>query len=707
MFLNINKILPFIAFIISYSFGTYIFLREPNRVINRLFVLIIITPFVDDFLRLMYWLKILDYEILSEIPDCTLFVILPFYFHFIESFEERPLSWFKTVFLYLFSVLFLFLIFYRQNQLLSFFYLAAFFLLLAAQAGQVLKNYRLLEKKDIGYHYKKVQHILIYTGFTLNAAFVSLIDFIIEPQYRDQFQMLSTLIIVVFISIALLRVRLANVFYILKKSTIYALFLFVFIFSYIATAVYLFNYFQIISNIYAAYYMALFFVIFAIIFRPIVDFIRTFIDLHIFGRISNYRRIIEEFSQKISSIYQFGELISLIAGIFTETFKPGFLCFIQHNIIEGFSNESINMKNVELNAVFEYVKTSSYLKNEFDKNGYVFVNYILDDKKMPLFFREFLNNGSICLLIPIYSENDIFGFFALGYKFTKDSFNDDDLQLITTIMNQACVALKNIEIHKHLVESNKQLEKTINELKSAQQELARKEKLAALGRLAATIAHEVKNPLGIMKVSASTIANALDEKSKLREMAFFINKEIDRLNDTVSELLDFARDRELNKSNGDLRNFISDIIKKGDLYARSENKKIEFQFNDYAEESQALIMELDIEQLSRAFLNIIINSADAVSREKNGIITISIRLDENTPSFILIEIADNGSGIAGENLAKLFEPFFSTKKKGTGLGLGIARQIIEKHGGSISIESQKDSGTTVKIILPYIDQPNK
>ncbi|MEZ7891198.1 MAG: ATP-binding protein [Candidatus Wallbacteria bacterium] len=707
MFLNINKILPFIAFIISYSFGTYIFLREPNRVINRLFVLIIITPFVDDFLRLMYWLKILDYEILSEIPDCTLFVILPFYFHFIESFEERPLSWFKTVFLYLFSVLFLFLIFYRQNQLLSFFYLAAFFLLLAAQAGQVLKNYRLLEKKDIGYHYKKVQHILIYTGFTLNAAFVSLIDFIIEPQYRDQFQMLSTLIIVVFISIALLRVRLANVFYILKKSTIYALFLFVFIFSYIATAVYLFNYFQIISNIYAAYYMALFFVIFAIIFRPIVDFIRTFIDLHIFGRISNYRRIIEEFSQKISSIYQFGELISLIAGIFTETFKPGFLCFIQHNIIEGFSNESINMKNVELNAVFEYVKTSSYLKNEFDKNGYVFVNYILDDKKMPLFFREFLNNGSICLLIPIYSENDIFGFFALGYKFTKDSFNDDDLQLITTIMNQACVALKNIEIHKHLVESNKQLEKTINELKSAQQELARKEKLAALGRLAATIAHEVKNPLGIMKVSASTIANALDEKSKLREMAFFINKEIDRLNDTVSELLDFARDRELNKSNGDLRNFISDIIKKGDLYARSENKKIEFQFNDYAEESQALIMELDIEQLSRAFLNIIINSADAVSREKNGIITISIRLDENTPSFILIEIADNGSGIAGENLAKLFEPFFSTKKKGTGLGLGIARQIIEKHGGSISIESQKDSGTTVKIILPYIEQPNK
>lgn len=707
MFLNINKILPFIAFIISYSFGTYIFLREPNRVINRLFVLIIITPFVDDFLRLMYWLKILDYEILSEIPDCTLFVILPFYFHFIESFEERPLSWFKTVFLYLFSVLFLFLIFYRQNQLLSFFYLAAFFLLLAAQAGQVLKNYRLLEKKDIGYHYKKVQHILIYTGFTLNAAFVSLIDFIIEPQYRDQFQMLSTLIIVVFISIALLRVRLANVFYILKKSTIYALFLFVFIFSYIATAVYLFNYFQIISNIYAAYYMALFFVIFAIIFRPIVDFIRTFIDLHIFGRISNYRRIIEEFSQKISSIYQFGELISLIAGIFTETFKPGFLCFIQHNIIEGFSNESINMKNVELNAVFEYVKTSSYLKNEFDKNGYVFVNYILDDKKMPLFFREFLNNGSICLLIPIYSENDIFGFFALGYKFTKDSFNDDDLQLITTIMNQACVALKNIEIHKHLVESNKQLEKTIKELKSAQQELARKEKLAALGRLAATIAHEVKNPLGIMKVSASTIANALDEKSKLREMAFFINKEIDRLNDTVSELLDFARDRELNKSNGDLRNFISDIIKKGDLYARSENKKIEFQFNDYAEESQALIMELDIEQLSRAFLNIIINSADAVSREKNGIITISIRLDENTPSFILIEIADNGSGIAGENLAKLFEPFFSTKKKGTGLGLGIARQIIEKHGGSISIESQKDSGTTVKIILPYIEQPNK
>ncbi|HNY12943.1 MAG TPA: ATP-binding protein, partial [Candidatus Wallbacteria bacterium] len=519
-----------------------------------------------------------------------------------------------------------------------------------------------------------------------NLILIFLLDFFFSTGY-NQFEMLSPLIVVSFIATALLKVRFANIFYILKKSTIYAIFLFIFIFSYIAAAAYLFNFFQIINNIYATYYMAIFFVIFAIIFRPIVDFIRNFIDQHIFKTAFNYKMIVESFSQKISNFVDFTDVITAISTLFNETFKPAAIYFQGIAEKPAFALDDLDEVKKYLIKIFESASPSSIIDP-------IFVEYLSPETISEQSYDFFLKSG-ISIIIPVYQQDSLFGFYFLGNKFMKDAYNDDDIQLINTILNQAKVALNNAGMYKNLVEANKRLEETIIKLENTQLELAKKEKFAALGRLSANIAHEVKNPLGIMKISASSLSDALSEKPKLKEVANFINKEIDKLNNFVSELLDFARDREIQSVPSDISNLLNELVERGNLYAKSEGKNVAIILSMPA--SKITVMA-DPDQLSRALLNIVINAIDSISKEKEG--KIEIGLSEKKDQTVEITITDNGCGIDESQIKKGIEPFFTTKKKGTGLGLVVTQQIVEKHGGKLAISSKINEGTKLGVYLP-------
>jgi len=681
MFPEIDKILPFIVFIISYSFGTYLFLREPNLVINRLFIIIMLAPFLDDLINLVYWLDIAGAGFFSGTRDFSMWLLPPLYYHFIESFEERKISWPK--FFGLYSVCAIFWAAYLQTSStnLQYFYLAVSLIWLLTKYYKAFLQIRRFHR-----FYQKIQYFFIYTGFTLNLILIFLLDFFFSTGY-NQFEMLSPLIVVSFIATALLKVRFANIFYILKKSTIYAIFLFIFIFSYIAAAAYLFNFFQIINNIYATYYMAIFFVIFAIIFRPIVDFIRNFIDQHIFKTAFNYKMIVESFSQKISNFVEFTDVITAISTLFNETFKPAAIYFQGIAEKPAFALDDLDEVKKYLIKIFESASPSSIIDP-------IFVEYLSPETISEQSYDFFLKSG-ISIIIPVYQQDSLFGFYFLGNKFMKDAYNDDDIQLINTILNQAKVALNNAGMYKNLVEANKRLEETIIKLENTQLELAKKEKFAALGRLSANIAHEVKNPLGIMKISASSLSDALSEKPKLKEVANFINKEIDKLNNFVSELLDFARDREIQSVPSDISNLLNELVERGNLYAKSEGKNVAIILSMPA--SKITVMA-DPDQLSRALLNIVINAIDSISKEKEG--KIEIGLSEKKDQTVEITITDNGCGIDESQIKKGIEPFFTTKKKGTGLGLVVTQQIVEKHGGKLAISSKINEGTKLGVYLP-------
>ena len=232
--------------------------------------------------------------------------------------------------------------------------------------------------------------------------------------------------------------------------------------------------------------------------------------------------------------------------------------------------------------------------------------------------------------------------------------------------------------------------------KANQQHLIQSEKLAVIGSLSASIAHEIRNPLGIMRSSASLISEDLPPEHESQKPLEFIRDEIDRLSGLIEGLLVFAKPKQplLAKAN------VNELLERSMSFMGAElrKRKIEVDKSFDARLPEAYV---DPDQIHQVFLGLLLNSMQAV--KESGRIRIRTELfhDAQTRAErIRVAISDSGSGIAPENLEKIFEPFFTTKQEGTGLGLAVARQIINGHGGRIAATSNPGEGATFDITLP-------
>ena len=234
--------------------------------------------------------------------------------------------------------------------------------------------------------------------------------------------------------------------------------------------------------------------------------------------------------------------------------------------------------------------------------------------------------------------------------------------------------------------------RNLREIEELKEKVRRSERLAAVGRLAAGMAHEIRNPLSSIRGFAQFFLNRFREQKTEQEYASIMIREVDRLNRVITELLDFARPREPRREVCSLENVIDYTLKI--LSPELAGKKVRVERNYEKELPQ---VAADQEQLSQAFLNLLLNALDAV--EEDGEIIIGLQRLPDC-SAVEITIADNGRGIPHENLGKVFEPFFSTKRKGTGLGLAIAYRIVENHGGEITVNNRQGGGTIFSITLP-------
>ncbi len=224
-------------------------------------------------------------------------------------------------------------------------------------------------------------------------------------------------------------------------------------------------------------------------------------------------------------------------------------------------------------------------------------------------------------------------------------------------------------------------------LEEMKEKVRKTEGFVAVGRIAASIAHEIRNPLSSIKGFAQYFKSRFKAK-KDAAYADIMIKEIDRLNRVITELLDYAKPAELNLKKQRLEDIISYSIKllESDIKGKGINIKEEHEDN-------LPTVLIDKDQMTQAVLNILLNSIEAV--DKNGEIRIGIR---QIKDGLQLSIADNGKGIAKENVEKIFEPFFTTKKSGTGIGLALVKKIIDMHNGKITVESKE--GTRFVIRLP-------
>ena len=240
-----------------------------------------------------------------------------------------------------------------------------------------------------------------------------------------------------------------------------------------------------------------------------------------------------------------------------------------------------------------------------------------------------------------------------------------------------------------------QLAEANRNLQQAEEAVRRSDRLAALGQLAAGLAHELRNPLGTIRASAEMLNRSVaGENEVAREVAGFISSEVDRTNSLVTRFLDFVRPLQLRYAESDLAQVLDRSVSMVEREAAARQVTI---YKNYSPDIPPF--PLDAELMERVFYNLLANAAQATA--PGGAVTIKAR-----PLGDMAEVAviDRGEGIPPATLDSIFNPFFTTKPEGVGLGLAICSKIVDQHGGKIAVESEPGKGSVFRVYLPMQEE---
>jgi len=236
-----------------------------------------------------------------------------------------------------------------------------------------------------------------------------------------------------------------------------------------------------------------------------------------------------------------------------------------------------------------------------------------------------------------------------------------------------------------------QLAEANRNLQEAEEAVRRSDRLAALGQLAAGLAHELRNPLGTIRASAEMLNRSVASENEVaREVAGFIAEEVDRTNSLVTRFLDFVRPLELRRAPADLAQVLDRSVTMVEREAAAREVTV---YKNYSPDIPPF--PLDAELMERVFYNLLVNAAQATA--PGGAVTIKARPVADNAE---VSVIDRGQGIEPKLLDSIFNPFFTTKPDGVGLGLAICSKIVDQHGGKIVVESEPAKGSVFRVYLP-------
>lgn len=295
--------------------------------------------------------------------------------------------------------------------------------------------------------------------------------------------------------------------------------------------------------------------------------------------------------------------------------------------------------------------------------------------------------------IPVHSKAHP-AYILLGERKDMGLYAKEDIEILYMLANHVGLALDNAEAYKKIQDFSRSLERLVEERTKA---LIQTESLAAVGRLAAGVAHELNNPIASVMSTIEYYIEHTDENEDIHDDLVFSLNELKRARDIVKSLLDASRQKEEAMVLTDIHNPIEDALRI--LYNQYKNRKITIEKRFYG--NPALIMG-NPARLCQVFINLVKNSIDAIG-EREGKIIIETSNPDN--DHILCAVSDTGEGIDDRVIKDIFKPFFTTKKQGQGIGLGlyIVHEIVKEHNGTISVESKKGKGTTFSILFPLTE----
>lgn len=426
--------------------------------------------------------------------------------------------------------------------------------------------------------------------------------------------------------------------------------------------------------------------------KPLDTFFTHLTDKTLFRKKYEYQKTLREASSGMASIRDLDKLLNLIVTVITKHVRvKQALIFVWDNKKEGFclraarpkvgladkfifdlKNPLVCWLNKTKDALIYSELIAHKEKNEFENN-------LKEGAGLEETINQ-LKNLNMVLCVPSFFEGRLIAFLLLGGKLSQDIYTQEDINLFMTLANQAASAIENCWAYTELQEKDRLLMEA--------------EKLAAIGRLAGNIAHEIKNPLAPIKTYTEFLDERITDPQFRQDFKKVILEETNCIDHIVQALLDYAHPKKLNKVKIDIHQTIDNTLHLLENDLAKQSIKVS---GDYALDAQDILA--DAEQLKQVFLNLFLNSIQAMEDISDRIKELKIKTRVNNNSLI-IKIQDAGCGIKKEDLPFIFDPFFSTKEKGSGLGLSIVQGIIKNHGGTITAESQPEVGTTFSINLP-------
>jgi signal transduction histidine kinase len=607
--------------------------------------------------------------------------------------EQRDVSSFRLVILSMAPILFLCLSF--TNQIVSslgtgpkMFNYGPFHILFSVYLiGYILtalifliKTYR----ETVGIERLQVKYCLL--GMLSSSALGILTNLLLTMSGVSKFNWLGptfTVIMVGFTTYSIVQHRLMDINVVLKKGTTYILLIFLlFVPSLLLILLFQKLVYGHIHYLFSGFVFSLLLLV-AVLFNRIKPQTEKAVEQFLFKDKYDYRETLGRFSKAMVTILDLQSLSKRIIETITQTMGVEKASLFLLNEEKG-SYALFESKNIKMTASTSELSKDDPLLHYLQKIGEIIIREELAKGTNISELNEVTKKMSFLeaeVSIPFISRGQLIGMINLGYKFNKDIYSHEDIELLSTLANQTAIAIENARLYE--------------DLKRSKSYIRRADRLASLGTLTAGLAHEIRNPLVAIKTLTQLLPERLDDEEFRTQFLQIASGEVDRISSLVTELLDFARPSDPKLELEDINTILDGMI----LLVSTETKKKQINIiKNYTSDLPPI--QVDREQIKQVFLNVLLNAIEATS--ENGKITVKTRTftKPGGEPYAQIEFTDTGCGIPEEYLEDIFNPFFTTKSTGSGLGLSISNQIIQDHRGYIDVESQLDKGSSFFINLP-------
>ena len=480
---------------------------------------------------------------------------------------------------------------------------------------------------------------------------------------------------------AIFKHRLMDINIVLKKGTTYVLLvLLLFVPSALLIILGQRLFYEQINYLFLIYVFSVLFLL-AIVFYRVKPEAEKAVEQLLFKKQYDYRKTLATFSRAIVSILDLQSLTQRGIETITQTMGVERASLFLWNEEKG-GYDLFEAKNVKIPVPL--LPKGDPLSYCLEKFGEIIVREELVKGPNTLESDGIVRQMSSLeaeVSIPLISKGKLIGIINLSYKFNRDIYSHEDIQLLTTLANQMAVAIENARLY--------------DDLKKSKSYIRRADRLASLGTLTAGISHEIRNPLVAIKTFTQLLPERLEDEEFRGEFLKIASGEVDRISSLVNELLEFARPFDPKLELEDVNAILDGMI----LLVSTETKKKQIELTkNYASDLPSI--QIDREQMKQVFLNILLNAIEATAQ--NGKICVGTRTFAKPAGelYVQVEFTDSGCGIPKEQLETIFDPFFTTKRAGSGLGLSISNQIVQDHRGYIFVESQIHKGSSFFVNLP-------